>query len=184
MATSLQAGSSGRELPFWVCILLGIVLIIAGVFVLGDVVLATIISTIFIGFCAIGGGAFEIIHAFWTKGWGGFVWQILLGLLYIAAGIILVRQPVTGALVLTWVFGIVLLASGLVRIYLGVRNWAEFGWLLLISGIFGVLAGLVIVMGWPVTGLWVIGFLLGIDLIVHGVGWLVFAWRPAARAPA
>ena len=51
---------------------------------------------------------------------------------------------------------------------------------MLLSGIFGVLAGVVILTGWPMTGLWVIGFLLGVDLIVHGLGWLAYAWRPAA----
>lgn len=87
----------------------------------------------------------------------------------------------TGVLILTWVLGLILMASGWVRIFLGFRNWAESGWLLLLSGIFGVLAGLVILVGWPATGLWVIGYLLGIDLIFHGVGWLVFAWQPSAR---
>jgi len=46
----------------------------------------------------------------------------------------------------------------------------------LLSGIFGVIAGFVILSGWPITGLWVIGFLLGVDLISHGFGWLSYAW--------
>jgi uncharacterized membrane protein HdeD (DUF308 family) len=135
-----------------------------------------------IGICAIVGGGFEIIHAFWTKGWGGFIWQILLGLLYIAGGIALVSQPVAGSLALTYVLGLVLVISGFVRLYVGFTNRAESGWLLLLSGIFGILAGLVVLLGWPASGLWVIGFLLGIDLIFHGVGWLALAWRPAATA--
>jgi uncharacterized membrane protein HdeD (DUF308 family) len=32
------------------------------------------------------------------------------------------------------------------------------------------------------SGLWVLGVLLGIDLILHGVAWLTFAWRPDVRA--
>lgn len=182
MATnSASAMGSHAELPLWVRVLLGVVFIIVGVIVLGDVVLATIISTILIGICAVVGGVFEIIHAFWTKGWGGFAWQIFLGLLYIVGGIVLVTQPVSGSLILTYVLGVVLFASGCVRLYVGVRHWAESGWLISLSGIFGILAGLVILLGWPVTGLWVIGFLLGIDLIFHGFGWLALAWQPAAR---
>lgn len=34
--------------------------------------------------------------------------------------------------------------------------------------------------GFPMTGLWVLGMLLGIDLLSHGIGWLTLAWRPAA----
>ena len=43
-----------------------------GILVLGDIMLVTLISTIFIGWVSIFAGAFEIVHAFWTKGWGGF----------------------------------------------------------------------------------------------------------------
>ena len=166
--------------PLWVCILLGIVMIVAGFFVLGDVVFFTLISTIFIGWMAIVTGAFEIIHAFWTKGWGGFIWQVLLGILYVVFGLTLVSQPLTSAFILTYVLGLVLAVSGFVRILLGISHWREAGWIMLLSGIFGVLAGAVILTGWPMTGLWVIGFLLGVDLSAHGLGWLAYAWRPAA----
>jgi uncharacterized membrane protein HdeD (DUF308 family) len=170
--------------PFWVCVLLGIVMIVAGFLVLGDVVLVTVISTMFIGMMSIVAGAFEIIHAFWTKGWGGFLWQVLLGILYVAFGVVLVSQPVASALILTYVLGLLLLISGFLRIFLGFSHWREAGWIMLLSGVFGVLAGLVILTGFPMTGLWVLGFLLGVDLITHGLGWLTYAWQPAARPTA
>ena len=108
--------------PAWVRVLLGVVLILAGIFVLGDAALATIVSTIFIGYTAIVAGAFEIIHAFWTKGWGGFIWHIVLGILYIAFGWMVVSQPASGALILTFALGLTLVASGLVRIVWGFRH--------------------------------------------------------------
>jgi uncharacterized membrane protein HdeD (DUF308 family) len=157
-------------------------MILAGILVLGDVVLVTVISTIFIGMMAIVAGAFEIIHAFWTKGWGGFVWQVLLGILYIALGVVIISEPVASALILTYVLGLLLLISGLVRILLGFSHWKAAGWIMLLSGTFGVLAGLVILTGFPMTGLWVLGFLLGVDLISHGLAWLTYAWQPTARA--
>ena len=39
--------------PFWVCVLLGLVMIVAEFLVLGDVMLVTVISTIFIGWVSI-----------------------------------------------------------------------------------------------------------------------------------
>jgi uncharacterized membrane protein HdeD (DUF308 family) len=168
--------------PFWICVLLGIVMILAGFLVLGDVMLVTVISTMFIGMISIAAGGFEIIHAFWTKGWGGFLWQVLLGILYIAFGVVLVSQPVASALILTYVLGLALLISGIVRIMLGISHWREAGWIMLLSGVFGVLAGLVILTGFPMTGLWVLGFLLGVDLISHGIGWLAYAWKPTTSA--
>jgi uncharacterized membrane protein HdeD (DUF308 family) len=167
--------------PTWVRVLLGIVLILGGIIVLGDVALATLISTLFIGYTAIVVGAFEIVHAFWTKGWGGFIWQILLGALYVAFGLMVVRQPASGALILTFVLGLVLLASGAVRIIVGVRQWRDAGWIMVVSGIFGVVAGLIILSGWPTSGIWVLGLLLGIDLISHGIAWLTYGWQPSAR---
>ena len=156
-------------------------MIAAGILVLGDVVLVTVISTMFIGWISIIAGAFEVIHAFWTKGWGGFVWQVLLGILYIAFGVVLVSQPVASALILTYVLGLLLLISGIVRILLGFGHWKDAGWIMLLSGVFGVLAGLVILTGFPMTGLWVLGFVLGVDLISHGIAWLAYAWWPAAK---
>jgi uncharacterized membrane protein HdeD (DUF308 family) len=181
--TTYDAGTSTafHVPPTWIRVLLGIVLILGGLFVLGDVALATLISTLFIGYTAIVVGAFEIIHAFWTKGWGGFIWQVLLGILYIVFGAMVVGQPVSGALILTLFLGFALFASGVVRIFVGVRNWSDTGWIMVLSGIFGVVAGLIIVSGWPASGIWVLGLLLGIDLISHGVAWLTYGWLPSAR---
>lgn len=164
-----------------VCSVLGIVMIAAGVLVLGDVVVATLFSVFFIGVMAIIAGGFEIIHAFWTKGWGGFAWQILLGVLYLAFGLMLVSQPVSGALALTYIFGLLLLASGALRIGLAFTKAGGTDWIMLLSGVFGALAGLIILSGWPASGLWLLGALLGVDLVIHGVAWLIFAIRPATR---
>ena len=169
--------------PTWVRVLLGIVLILAGIFVLADVTMATLISTVFIAVTAIVAGGFEIVHAVWTRGWGELVWQIVLGAIYVAFGLVLLNQPVSGALILTYALSVLLFASGAVRIFLSFRHWDDGGWMMLLSGIFGILAGLVILSGWPATGLWVLGFLLGVDLIAHGIAWLAYGWLlPAVRA--
>ena len=166
--------------PLLLRILLGVVLIAGGLFVLGDVALATLVSTLLVGLTAIVVGAFEIIHAFWSRGWGGFLWQVLLGILYIIFGSMVINQPVSGALVLTLLLGFVFMASGMVRIVVAMTNWPEAGWLMLISGLFGMVAGFIILSGWPASSLWVLGLLLGIDLISHGVAWLAYGRLPAA----
>jgi uncharacterized membrane protein HdeD (DUF308 family) len=167
--------------PTCIRVLLGLGLIVAGLVVLGDIAFATIVSTIFIGATAMAAGVFEIGHAFWTKGWGGFAWQILLGALYVAFGLVLLTQPVIGAFILTYTLGLVLAVSGVVRVLIGIRHWRDTGWLMLLSGMFGIVAGLIILTGFPASGVWVLGLLLGIDLLSHGAGWLVYAWLPAAR---
>jgi uncharacterized membrane protein HdeD (DUF308 family) len=110
---------------------------------------------------------------------GDFFWQLLLGIVYAAFGFVLMTQPVVGALIVTFCLGVLFVASGLSRIFLTLRHWQEAGWLMLLSGVFGVLAGIAILVGWPATGLVVLGYLLGIDLIFHGYAWSTYASRPA-----
>jgi uncharacterized membrane protein HdeD (DUF308 family) len=54
--------------------------------------------------------------------------------------------------------------------------------MMLISGIFGVLAGLLILFGFPSVSVWALGFLLGVDLISHGLAWLLYALWSARKA--
>ena len=87
---------------WWLYTLLGVVLIIAGAFVLGDVVLASVISAIFIAWAIIIAGIFQIIHAFSARGWKGFLLDALVGALYIAGGLFLRSNPVAASLTLTF----------------------------------------------------------------------------------
>jgi uncharacterized membrane protein HdeD (DUF308 family) len=177
-----RSGIDARRPPsLWVCALLGIVMIAAGIAALSDVVFATIISVKLIGLTAIAAGAFEVMHAFWTKGWGGFIWQILLGALYLAFGLVLLTQPESGALVLTYFLGALLFASGVIRCVLSFAHWRQNGWMMLISGIFGLLAGVLILFGFPTFSVWALGFLLGVDLISHGLAWLLYALQSVRR---
>lgn len=164
--------------PTWVRFLLGTVMIGAGLLVLGDVAVASLLSAKFIGVMAIIAGGFEIVHAFWTKDWGNVVWHLFLGALYVAFGLMMVSQPAAGALVLTFVLGLILVTSGVVRVLLALRHWGELSWVMLISGAFGAVAGFIILSGWPGTGLWVLGLLLGVDLIMHGLAWLTHGLLP------
>lgn len=183
--------------PGWVRLMLGAVMILAGVAVLADVAFASVVSPAFIGAAAIAVGTFEIIHAVWTRGWGGLAWQTLLGLLYVAVGIVLLggagpsemvvasgvaRSARSGELLLTYGLGLLLLLSGTVRILFGWSRWRESGRVMLLSGAFGVVAGLIVLAEFPKTGLWVFGLLLGVDLIVHGAAWLGYGFPRKARA--
>lgn len=167
----------------WKATLLGVIFILAGIFVLGNVVAATVISAIVFGFALIVAGGFEIFHSFWAPRWGGLFFRLLVGLLYVIAGAILVADPLTASVVMTLVFAGVLIASGIVRFALAFKYWQRAGWLLLSSGIIGVLAGLIVLAKWPISGLWVFGLVVGVDLLVHGVWWVVSGWmaRPELR---
>lgn len=164
--------------PVWVRSLLGIVLLLSGILVLADIMLVKTVSAWVIGGAAIVAGGFELVHAFWTKGWASATPRILLGFLYVVFGLVLITQPSFRGVFLTYALGFALVLSGLVRLPVGFKLSTSLGRLLImLSGAFGIAAGLVILSGWPVSGIQVIGALLATDLITQGIGWLVVAWR-------
>ncbi|WP_258596594.1 DUF308 domain-containing protein [Mesorhizobium sp. AR07] len=97
-----QNVSTVSKRPFLSALILGLVLVFGGFIVLGDVVLATVISAVIIGICIIVSGVFEILYSIWAEGWRGFIWHTLL---YIVFGYLLVSQPAVGALILTRIIG-------------------------------------------------------------------------------
>jgi uncharacterized membrane protein HdeD (DUF308 family) len=165
---------------WWWFALLGVVLIAGGMFMMGNMIAATVISTIFIGAAFLVLGAFQIIEAFNTSNWSGTILSVALGLLYGLAGIFLWANPLAAAVSLTLVLAATLVASGLVRLWLAYKHWRAMGGLLMFSGIIAILAGIVIFSGWPASGLWVLGLCLAIDVFFQGIAWLMFgfALRP------
>ncbi len=168
------AGGIDRS-KWWIVALVGVALVAVSLVMFGHLMAATIVSTLLIGALLIVAGVFQVAHAFAERAWGGFALSLLVGLLYLATGVTLYMNPVAGSLALTLLFAAFLLASGVVRIVLAIRFWHVWGWLLFLSGAVGILAGLVIMTGFPMTGLWVLGFVLAVDLFIHGLWWLGFA---------
>jgi uncharacterized membrane protein HdeD (DUF308 family) len=176
----LRIGGRNQAHHWWWFALLGIVLIAGGTFMLGHLAAATLVSTIFIGAAALVLGAFQIVKAFNTGTWGGALATGALGALYVLAGALLWWNPIAGAVSLTLVLAAMLVASGVVRLWLAYEHWHVMGGLLTLSGVIAILAGLVIFSGWPATGLWVLGLCLAIDVLFQGFAWLMFgfALRP------
>jgi uncharacterized membrane protein HdeD (DUF308 family) len=172
-----STSSDKTSTSWWGALLLGAVFLLAGMFVLGDVVLATVISAILIGFMLIVAGAGEILHAFSAPHWRGLFLRLLIGALYAVCGVMLISDPLGSSILLTLLFAISLIASGVVRLFQAYQYWRWSGDLLLLSGIVGIVAGLVILFKWPVSGLWVLGLVVGIDLLLHGIWWISLGLR-------
>jgi len=156
----------------WI-VALGVFFVVAGVIALGSVVTATVVSVLYVGVMMLLAGVVEIISAFQMKTWGKFFLWIALGVIYAIAGFFVFDNPLLAAGVLTLFLGAALVACGLVRIYLAfqMQQGAPWGWVAF-SGVITALLGVVILIHWPVSGLFVLGIFLGIDLIFAGVGWI------------
>jgi len=152
---------------------LGVVYVIAGVIALGSVVFATVVSVFIVGIMMLIAGVAEVVNAFQIKTWGKFLLWLLLGALYIFAGFVTFENPLLAAAVLTLLLGFSLLASGIMRIVLAFSMKDEMPWIwVALSGVITLLLGLIILAHWPVSGLYILGLFLGIDLIIAGVGWI------------
>ena len=156
----------------WI-IALGVVYLIAGFIALGSVAMATFASVLVVGVMMIIAGVAEVFSAFQIKSWGKFLLWVLLGVLYIVAGFVTFENPLLAAVLLTLILGASLVASGIMRIFLGFSMKRETPWIwVVLSGVITLLLGLLILARWPVSSLYILGLFLGIDLIMAGAGWI------------
>jgi uncharacterized membrane protein HdeD (DUF308 family) len=156
----------------WI-VALGVVYVIAGFIALGSVVFATVVTVFVVGVMMLIAGVAEVINAFQIKTWGKFLLWLLLGALYIVAGFVTFENPLLAAALLTLLLGFSLLASGVMRIVLAFSMKDEMPWIwVAVSGVITFLLGLIILAHWPVSGLYILGLFLGIDLIIAGIGWI------------
>lgn len=165
------------------CIVLGALLIAAGTFALVYSLAATFATMLLLGWLMLVAGGVQAAHAFSYRDWGGFIVDLLIGVLYFVGGLLIVRNPLPAAEALTLLIGMMLIFSGIFRALFAVAApIAHRGWLI-INGLVSLLLGVSVVIGWPWSGLWLIGTFVGIDLVFNG--WtlimLGFAVRRVAR---
>jgi len=148
--------------------ILGAGLVIVGVLALSFPALATVESAVVFGILLITGGVLQLGGAVCARGWGGMLTTVLGGLLCMFMGVVLIDRPVMAAAELTLVLAIFMVASGLVRLVGAlILRFSGWGWTLL-NGVVTSLLGVLIWRHWPGDGLWVIGILVGIELIFSG----------------
>lgn len=159
---------------------MGILLIVLGIVALVYTGAATLASVLVLGWLMFFSGIVDAVHAFHARGWGGVLLHVAGGALGILVGLLVVTHPIAGALVWTLLFAAFLTVIGLVRlvaaIWLRYRSW---GWAVF-DGIVTLVLGLLLWAGMPWSGLWFLGFALGIALILRGWSSIMFSF--AVRA--
>lgn len=154
----------------------GVLSIILGTVGLGMTFGLTLASVLFFGVLLVVGGTFQLVDAFKCRGWKGTLWHALIALLYVAAGLLIVVNPVLASATLTLALAGVLIAVGLARVILAIQHRAQTGWVwLLLAGLISIALGAMIIAKWPASGLWVIGLFVAIELIFNGWAYLFVA---------
>jgi uncharacterized membrane protein HdeD (DUF308 family) len=166
-----------RELKqnwFWF-LLLGVVMILGGCLAIAAPYVATLTFVKVLGVVLLVSGVVELVSSFWTQCWRGFLLHVLAGILYVVLGLLFLARPLAGAEVLTLLLAGMFLVGGGFRIAGAVmmrfHNW---GWVLL-NGVITFVLGLLIWAQWPLSGLWVLGLFIGIDLLFLGLSWVMMA---------
>jgi uncharacterized membrane protein HdeD (DUF308 family) len=155
---------------------LGAALILLGIVAAGSALTTTYASMLFLSGVLLVGGIIRIVAAFSAREWTGSLLLALSGALYVVTGVLTFRHPIAAALALTLLFAALLVGVGLFRVI--ASFWYRFpswGWVALGGGV-SVLLGLMLWNAWPLSGVWFIGFCIGIDLIVEGAGWLMLCY--------
>lgn len=151
---------------------IGILLILLGALAIGYANWATEITIILLGFLLAGAGILQIVTGFYAIKWTGFSLSFLLGLLYIIAGGLCIFKPMQSALSISILIAVLLLVGGAFRLISALRNRFDNWGLVVFNGIVAIILGILILAEWPASAIWVIGFFVGIDLLLMGWYWV------------
>jgi uncharacterized membrane protein HdeD (DUF308 family) len=165
----------------------GIVLVLLGIAAITLPVIATITFTLVVGWLFLISGVVGLITTFWMRQAPGFWWSLLSALIGIAAGVLLLLWPITGALSLTILLSAYFIVEGVVTIMYAIEHrnqlTGRWGWMLT-SGIVDLILAAIIWI-WlrdQNTAFIPLGLLVGFNLLFGGVAMIGMAL--AARKPA
>ena len=155
---------------------LGILFVILGCFGLGMVIGLTFASMFFLGILLLVAGFSQFIDVFKSKQWRAVAWHAFIAALYIVGGGLVLYDPFLASSLITAFLAGILIIIGLSRFIMAIqlRRGSGWGWVLL-AGLIAIILGIMILMQWPFSGLWVIGLFIAIELIVDGWTYIFLA---------
>jgi uncharacterized membrane protein HdeD (DUF308 family) len=151
-------------------LLTGVLLVVLGIAAIAVPAVSTIVVETWIALILVSGGTAKLVYAFQTRNSEGFIWKLLLSVLYIATGLMLFFNPLTGVLTLTLLLGSFLLTEGVFELILGFRLRGQQNWTwVLVDGIITLLLGGMIWFQWPSDAPSLIGILVGASVLFTGI---------------
>lgn len=147
----------------------GIFFILLGLLAVALPVFFTLSVELFVGWLLVFGGIVQAYRTFQIHPHSGFYPSLIAAVAAIIAGVLLLVYPLKGILTLTLLLAIYFLVEGISKIITAslwrpITNW---GWLF-VSGILSVVLAGIIFAGFPGTATWVIGLLVGINMLFLG----------------
>ncbi|HEV7756755.1 MAG TPA: DUF308 domain-containing protein [Mycobacteriales bacterium] len=150
-------------------VVLGALLVAAGVLGLIYVYVATITSAILFAWLLLLAGVAALADAWRRRGRDGFWASAITGALNLAAAVVIFWRPAESILALTMLVAVFLLVGGVLRVAGAVAGpVAGAGWMAL-HGIVDILLAVLILATLPVSSFYVLGTLLSVSLLVDGI---------------
>lgn len=166
-----QSLPSGNRLKW-----LGIGLLILGILAILSPAVAGTWVVIMIGCILLVAGITQVFSGFRAEGFSGKFMPLVLGIITTLAGVAVLGNPYLGLGTLTMLLIVYFVVEGGWKIiasfnYRPAEGW---GWLLS-SGVISLLLGLMIWNQWPISGLWAVGTLIGVNLLSTGISMIVLS---------
>ena len=162
---------------------IGILLLISGFLALIAPLAAGLSITVMIGVLLIFSGAAQLFIVIRAGSFGEGLLLAVLAILSLIAGIYMVSQPVSALATLTLFLAAYFIATGVIEAIgaFSAKPMQGWGWLLF-GGIVSIALGIMIWRQFPVSGVWAVGTLVGVRLIMSG--WTLIAIGGITRSAA
>jgi len=171
---SSQLGAEVKKASGWY-IALGVVMLIGGIAAVAKPLHAGVTVTFIVGWVLIINGVMTGVNALMARGAGGFLWRVLMAVIYVAGGLYVLRNPIEGLAALTLVLGVVLVFGGIMKLMTAAALTGVPGvGLLMAAGIVSIIVGILIWAKLPEASEVVVGTLIGLAFIMNGISIIVF----------
>lgn len=161
----------------------GILSIIVGFSAMGSPLLFSLVIARFLGLFVLVSGFISLVLAIVGKHKRHRVLEALVGLIRIAAGVLLLNCLATSVAIITLIFAIYLVAEGISTAVAAFRMGGTPGWgWMLFSGLISFCLGIMVYNRWPSGSAAILGLFFGIHLLFNGSSLLALGF--SARKPA
>jgi uncharacterized membrane protein HdeD (DUF308 family) len=156
----------------------GVLLIVAGIFAILYPVISSVAVIVLLGWLLIISGVLQGLSLIGARHVPHFWLQLISFVLAIVIGILFLRQPAEGLLTVTLLLIVFFMMEGISKVVfaLTIKPFPNWGWVLA-SGLVGITLSVILWASLPVTAVWLVGLLLGIELISVGAALAWMAWQ-------
>jgi uncharacterized membrane protein HdeD (DUF308 family) len=172
---------------WWAVLIEGLLLLVLGAIAITAPFLAGLVITVVVGWLLIFAGLVGLWTSWSMRRVKGVAWAIVSSLVVIVAGLAFFAWPIGGLISLTLVLGAYLTIDGITTVILALqhrraetKNW---GWLLM-NGILDLLLATAIIMLQPSITAWLVGVIVGVDLVFAGISMIAMGWSAKAQVVA